>query len=142
MEFKYILKNILNILIIAFLILSLIIFIKSISMNFNNPQQNKKLLGVYTIEGLTNNIPDTSIIINKSDAFCENHLGSSGALDDSCGKLTQTNCNTTSCCVWTSDEKCVAGTVKGPTFNSDAKGKTIQLDYYYFKNKCYGPRCS
>ena len=79
--------------------------------------------------------------MNKSDAFCESHRGSSGALDDSCGKLTQTNCNTTSCCIWTSDEKCVAGSAKGATFNSDAKGKTIPLDYYYFQNKCYGPKC-
>jgi len=138
MEFKYILK----IFIIAFLILSLILFIKSIGYNFKDPPQNKKLLQTYTMEGLTNNTPlDTSIIMNKSDAFCESHRGSSGALDDSCGKLTQTNCNTTSCCVWTSNEKCVAGGKGGPTFNSDAKGKTIPLDYYYFQNKCYGPKC-
>lgn len=79
--------------------------------------------------------------MNKSDAFCESHRGSSGALDDECGKLTKTNCNTTSCCVWTSDNKCVAGGQSGPTFNSDAKGKTKQLDYYYFQNKCYGSKC-
>ena len=136
MEVKYILK----IIIFTLLILSLIIFLKSIGMNLNDPPQNKKLLSYYTMEGLTNN-PDTSIIMNKSDAFCESHRGSSGTLDDSCKKLTQTNCNTTSCCVWTSDEKCVAGSAKGPTFNSDSKGKTIPLDYYYFQNKCYGSKC-
>jgi hypothetical protein len=85
---------------------------------------------------------DSSIIMNKSDAFCESHRGSSGALDDSCSKLTKTNCNTTSCCVWTSDDKCVAGGANGPTFNSDSKGKTKQLDYYYFQNKCYGAKCT
>jgi hypothetical protein len=84
---------------------------------------------------------DNPIMINKSDAFCESHRGSSGALDDACGKLTQTNCGSTSCCVWTSDNKCVAGGQGGPTFNSDAKGKTKQLDYYYFQNKCYGDKC-
>ena len=133
------LKYILNIFILVFLLFSLIVFINSVGLNFNVPPSNKKLLAVYTMEGLTN--PDNSIIMNKNDAFCESHLGSSGALDDACGKLTQTNCNTTSCCVWTSDTKCVAGGANGPTFNSDAKGKTKPLDYYYFQNKCYGPKC-
>jgi hypothetical protein len=134
MELKYILK----IFIFMFLILSLIVFINTTGLNLNE-QTPKKLLSVYTMEGLTN--ADSSIIMNKSDAFCESYRGSSGALDDACGKLTKTNCNTTSCCVWTSDDKCVAGGANGPTFNSDAKGKTKQLDYYYFQNKCYGPKC-
>ena len=76
-------------------------------------------MDVNSMEGLQNN----SIIMNKNDAFCESYRGSSGALDDACGKLTQTNCGSTSCCVWTSDSKCVAGGEGGPTFNSDAKGK-------------------
>ena len=129
MNFKYILK----IVIVVSLILSLIAFINSIGLNLNS----KKLL---TMEGLTNP-PDTSIIINKSDAFCESHRGSSGTLDKSCGKLTKNNCNSTSCCVWTSNNKCVAGGAKGPTFNTDSNGKTKQLDYYYFQNKCYGSGC-
>ena len=129
MDFKYILK----IIIVVSLILSLIVFINSIGLNLNA----KKLL---TMEGLTNP-PDTSIIINKSDAFCEIHRGSSGALDKSCEKLTKNNCNSTSCCVWTSDSKCVAGGAGGPTFNSDSNGKTKELDYYYFQNKCHGTKC-
>ena len=129
MNFKYILK----IVIVVSLILSLIAFINSIGLNLNS----KKLL---TMEGLTNP-PDTSIIINKSDAFCESHRGSSGTLDKSCGKLTKNNCNSTSCCVWTSNNKCVAGGAGGPTFNTDSNGKTKQLDYYYFQNKCHGAKC-
>ena len=129
MNFKCILK----IVIVVSLILSSIIFINSIGLNLNA----KKLL---TVEGLTNP-PDTSIIINKSDAFCESHRGSSGTLDKSCGKLTKNNCNSTSCCVWTSDSKCLAGGAKGPTFNTDSNGKTKQLDYYYFQNKCHGTKC-
>ena len=133
MDLKYILK----IFIIVFLIISLIVFINSIGLNLNEPSGNKKLLQMYTMEGFE----DNSIIMNKSNAFCESHRGSSGALDESCGKLTQTNCNSTSCCVWTSENKCMAGGQGGPTFNSDAKGKTKQLDYYYFQNKCYGDKC-
>jgi len=119
---KYILKNF----IIGFLFLSLIVFINSIRLD------------LYSMEGFENK----TIIMNKSDAFCESYRGSSGALDDACRKLTQTNCGSTSCCVWTSDNKCLAGGQGGPTFNSDAKGKTKQLDYYYFQNKCYGDKCN
>ena len=104
-------------------------------------------------EGLVNNIPasqvedkpisapNTTILQNKSDGFCEHHRGSSHILEQSCGKLTQGNCNSTSCCVWTSNNKCVAGKAKGPTFNTDDNGKTKNLDYYYYQNKCYGPKC-
>lgn len=129
MNFKYILK----IFIVVSVILFLISFINSIGLNLNA----KKLL---TMEGLKNP-PDTSIIVNKSDAFCEIHSGSSGTLDKSCGKLTKNNCNSTSCCVWTSNNKCVAGGAGGPTFNTDSNGKTKELGYYYFQNKCHGTKC-
>ena len=79
--------------------------------------------------------------MNKNDAFCESHRGSSGTLDESCGKLTQSNCKSTSCCVLTSDDKCKAGDINGPIFNSDSNGKTKQIDYYYNNNKCYGEKC-
>ena len=80
-------------------------------------------------------------ILSPSEAFCESHRGSSGTLDKSCEKLTNGNCNSTSCCVWTSDKKCAAGNEKGPTFNTNANGQTNQLDYYYFEGKCYGTNC-
>ena len=129
MDLKYILKNF----IFGFLILSLILFINSLRLDLSGMDGSG-------MEGFENE--DNSIIMNKSDAFCESYRGSSGSLDDACGKLTQTNCGSTSCCVWTSDSKCVAGGEGGPTFNSDSKGKTKQLDYYYFQNKCYGDKCN
>ena len=129
MELKYILK----VFIIIFMILSLISFVKSIGFDITKPDDPKKLLQVVTIEGLA-----SSIAINANDAFCESQRGSSGSLDGSCGKLTKNNCNSTSCCVWTSDDKCVAGDAGGPTFNTGADGKTNSLDYYYFHNKCHG----
>jgi hypothetical protein len=134
-------KYVLKIFIMVFLIFALIVFVNYVGLNLNENNASKKLLQVVTLEGLTNTELDTNIIMNKSDAFCENHLGSSGTLDESCSKLTQDNCNTTSCCVWTSTNKCMAGTASGPTFNSDANGKTKDLDYYYFQNKCYGQKC-
>lgn len=131
MDFKYILK----IFIIILLILSTIAFINSIGLNLNNAEPPKKLLKVVTIEGLDNQMP-----ISGSKAFCEVHSGFD--LEQSCEKLTKYNCGLTSCCVWTSDNKCKAGDKSGPLFNSDAKGKTKQLDYYYFQNQCYGKKCN
>lgn len=132
MGFKYLLK----IFIIVFLILSTIIFINSIGLNLNQPEQSKELIKVITIEGLESN----PLTTNSSKAFCDTNKGFN--LETGCNKLTKYNCNLTSCCVWTSDNKCKAGNQKGPLFNSDSKGKTNPLDYYYFQNKCYGEKCS
>jgi hypothetical protein len=135
MDLKYILK----VFIVVLLILSLIAFINTLGLNLNEERGQQKLLQVVTIEGLGN--LSTSIPMNKSQAFCDAYKGSSGSLDESCGRLTRGKCNETSCCVWTSNQKCTAGGVDGPTFNSDANGKTKQLDYYYFQGKCYGSNC-
>lgn len=116
------------------LFLSLVLFLYTIVTNLSTKTKQKN-----GFQNITKDI--TSIIVNKSDAFCENHRGSSHILEESCGKLTQGNCNSTSCCVWTSNNKCVAGKVDGPTFNTDDNGKTKNLDYYYYKNKCYGAKC-
>jgi hypothetical protein len=132
MDIKYILK----IFIVVFLILSLIAFINSIGLNLNEPDVPKKLLQIITMEGLENQLPASS----SSDAFCETNKGY--ALEQACNKLTKNNCGITSCCVWTSDNKCKAGNHSGPLFNSDSKGKTLPLDYYYFQNQCYGDKCS
>jgi hypothetical protein len=136
------LKFILNVFIVVLLFFALVVFINLVGLNLNQKQPQKKLLQVVTIEGLSNASPNTSIISNKNDSFCEHHRGSSHVLEKSCGNLTQKNCNSTSCCVWTSNDKCVAGKATGPTFNTDDNGKTQNLDYYYYQNKCYGPKCS
>lgn len=131
------LKFFLKVFIFVLLFFALIVFINTIGLNLNSQTPPKKLLQQLTIEGL-----ETNIITNKNDAFCESHRGSSNTLDDDCRKLTRRNCTDTSCCVYTSENKCVAGGQGGPTFNSDEKGKTKNLDYYYYQEKCYGPKCS
>lgn len=95
MDIKYILK----VFIIFFLILSLIIFMNTFGLIFNEPDIPKKLTQVVTIEGLT---PATT----GSQAFCDSHKGFD--LEQSCNKLTKYNCGLTSCCVYTSDNKCKA----------------------------------
>ena len=129
------LKDVLKIFIVVFLIFALIVFINSIGLNLKVEEQPKELIQMVTIEGFEK--PDTSIIMNSTDAFCKSYQGSSGELDTACGKMTRNNCTATSCCVWTSNGKCRAGTADGPIFNSDEKGKTKQLDYYYFQGKKY-----
>ena len=129
MDFKYLLK----IFIIIFLILSVIVFINSIGLNLDDPDISKKLIQVVTVEGMN------PLTTDSSKAFCETNKGFN--LETSCNKLTKYNCGLTSCCIWTSDNKCKAGNKNGPLFNSDSKGKTIPLDYYYFQNNCYGEKC-
>lgn len=132
MDLKYLLKFF----IVFIIILSIIIFINSIGLKFKGKKSPKVLLGSATIEGLKNK---ESIFLPGNKAFCENNTGFQQ--ETTCSKLTNYNCNLTSCCVWTSDNKCKAGNVKGPIFNSDSNGKTLPLDYYYFQNKCYGTNC-
>ena len=134
------LKFILNVFITVVLIFALISLISLIGFNLDTQDMPKKLLQVVTIEGLQNP-PDTSIVMNKSDAFCEKYRGSSGSLNDECAKLTDKNCGSTSCCVLVNGKKCAAGNADGPTFNTDSNGKTKNLDYYYYQSKCYGPKC-
>ena len=129
MNFKYILNN--SMFFTISIVMIFVFFVLYIFIKNNN---------IYNIiEGLDNQ--DTDIIMKGSDSFCETNIGSGGDLEKSCNKLTQSSCNSTSCCVWTSDNICKAGSATGPTFNTDANGKTKKLGYYYFKNKCYGLDC-
>lgn len=131
MDSKYLLK----IFIIFFLIFSVIVFIDSVGLTLTQNEQPKELIKVITMEGLQNN----PLTTDSSKAFCETNKGFN--LETSCNALTKYNCGLTSCCIWTSDNKCKAGNQNGPLFGSDSKGKTIPLDYYYFLNKCYGEKC-
>ena len=118
-----------------FIFLSLILFKNNILFYFN-----KSRLNIF-YEGLTNQ-NDSSIIINKNDAFCKTELNLGGSnLEKSCKKLTQNNCNSLSCCIWTNENKCTSGNENGPIFNTETNGKTKNLKYYYFQNKCFGENC-
>jgi hypothetical protein len=82
-------------------------------------------------------LPDTTINMDPFIDFCKSNLGS---LKEACSKLTNNNCNKPACCVVLNGEKCVAGSQNGPTFKTES-GKDINIDYYYFQNKCYGDGC-
>jgi len=129
-------KFLLKLGIMVLLFFAIYIFIESIGINFNAPQPPKKLIQVVTMEGM-----ESSLLKDKKDAFCENLRGDSNKLNNACNSLTTNKCSSSGCCIWTSENKCVAGTADGAVFNSDSKGKTMNLDYYYYKNKCYGNKC-
>lgn len=127
-------KYILKIGIFILLILSLI-NILGVNLNNNTMSQNESL-----IEGLVIDIqPDTQNLATGAKAFCESYKGSSNSLNTECKRLTEKNCNETSCCVFTNN-KCVAGGANGPTYNSDSNGNTSTAKYY-FQNQCYGSGC-
>ena len=135
-KIKYILK-----IGIIFLLILALMNILGINLNDHNISQNKSLFeglqpGTLGMEPGTLGIqPGTQNLASGANAFCDLHRGSSSTLNTECKKLTQKNCNETSCCVFTNN-KCVAGGVNGPTYNSDSNGNTSGAKYY-FQNQCY-----
>ena len=76
-----------------------------------------------------------------AEACCINIISQ---LNKACNDLTRDNCLATSCCVYAKiedNESCYAGGEDGPTFKRDENGKTKDIDFYWYKNKCYGKNC-
>lgn len=109
-----------------------------------------KVKNIITIEALTdmsedeinnnnnnkNGVSSSDIRMDPAGDFCNSRVGSSNTLVDSCKKLTNQNCNLTSCCVMLNGTDCVPGDKDGPTFKT-SDGKNTQIDYYYYQNKKY-----
>ena len=138
--------------------------------NFNIVEPPKKLVGVVTIETMANTsrafdkkpqneeekekeeqflrdekkIQAQEEIRNLSldpvESFCEHHRESGSKLHESCQMLTEDNCLSTSCCGWLNGSKCVAGSADGPRFKTEGR-VPIQIDTYYYQNKCSGIGC-
>jgi hypothetical protein len=130
-KIKYILK-------IGIFVLLVFAIINVLGINFKDAYESQKKS---LFEGLVIDIqPDTrQDLATGANAFCDLYRGSSSTLNTECKKLTQKNCNETSCCVFTNN-KCVAGGPNGPTYNSDSNGNTSRANYY-FQNQCYGAGC-
>jgi hypothetical protein len=113
--------TVLNIFVAVLIIIALMVILDLVGVNLSSPPAATKVLKqVVTLEGLD---------MNSADDFCSSK--------PSCEKLTDKNCNKTSCCVLLNGEKCVPGAEDGPTFKTN-KGEKVNVDYYYFQNKCYG----
>lgn len=120
-----------NILTIVIIFITLLSIFSILGINFN-PITNKKIQKIVTVESFS---PDS-----LSDSFCSDYLTDSNKLDKQCNKLTESNCNSTSCCIWLNGNKCVAGGERGPTFRTN-NGQDIDVEFYSWKNKCYGKGC-
>ena len=137
-KIKYILK-------IGIFILLILAIMNIIGISLNDghiiPKNNSLLEGLQPgIQPDTLNIqPGTQNLATGADSFCAAYKGFSNRLNNECGRLTEKNCNETSCCVFTNN-RCVAGGANGPTYNTDSSGKTVTADYY-FQNQCYGANC-
>lgn len=78
--------------------------------------------------------------LDPTTSFCEQQTNGI-KLQQECSMLTGTKCGETSCCVW-ANGKCAAGNSSGTIFKTDKFGEPINVDTYYYQNKCYGPSCS
>lgn len=78
--------------------------------------------------------------LDPTTSFCEQQTNGI-KLQQECSMLTSTKCGETSCCVW-ANGKCAAGNSRGTLFKTDKFGEPINVDTYYYQNKCYGQSCS
>jgi hypothetical protein len=99
--------------------------------NFSTSRAGKQ------IEGLENDLSTDPAV-----SFCNKFGGDSSQLEGACGRLTDKNCKSSNCCVFTNGNKCSAGGITGPTFKTDKDGNKITVDNYYYMNKCYGNGCT
>lgn len=116
----------------------------------NNPDENESVKKIVTIESLKNKSDDekhttkvgnklTDILMGKKIGPCHDTTYSKDEVHKYCSKYfnEKDNCTANSCCVWLNDKECVGGDRHGPIYLSTDK-KPINVEYYHFKNDCYG----
>jgi len=128
-------KGIAPMITIAVIIIALIVYFGIVGFDLT-PVEDPHIEKIVDVEGFDN--------IDLETGFCKHHEGDRNGLNESCGQLTKDSCMATDCCVYAKmrgEEKCFAGDKHGPTFRRNANGKTYDIDFYYFKDKCYGAEC-
>jgi hypothetical protein len=132
-----------RILLVASIISLLMFLITAKNLNNNKhteKEKEKEKIQVQIREGLTNK-EKNNLLKDMKNGFCNTHSGNSDNLDIQCNKLSKNICNMVDCCVFANinnNTKCVAGSKSGPTFKTDLNGNNLNIDYYYYKNKCFG----
>ena len=127
--------NIIAMLIVAIIMLGTIVIFPMIGFDLT-PVEDVHLEKVVSVEGFTPS--------SYAQAFCSKYGHDSTKLEPQCNKLNKDNCTATSCCVYAmmdGAERCLAGDRNGPTFKYNEHGKSNNIDYFFFKNKCYGKAC-
>jgi len=144
---KFIYDNYLNIIFVT-LVMFLFLTISQLKWNFDPVIPSPTLIQQVTLETMENYINNNNnnnnnnkdndfLTINPIDGFCESYLGDASNLEQACNRLTKNRCLKTSCCVYSSNNKCVAGSKDGPTYKTDKQGNKIPYDYYYHKSIKY-----
>lgn len=136
-SYKFLSENYENILSISILFIGLLVIFSILEIKFNDTNSKKDIINKNKL-GLIENLDN----IKPSSSFCDAANGSLLELNKKCGVLTKENCNVTSCCIWLNGQKCVTGNELGPTFLTDENKEKINVDYYYYKNKCNGKGCN
>jgi hypothetical protein len=157
-NYKFIIAMILS-------IFGLLVFISVKDINLNVPKKQSKLAQSVTVEtfdslnvdnitqseakgqseadvndkALMNNIIPVDGISN----FCSKYSESPKDLEGACNGLAEATCKNISCCalIGNSTEndksKCTAANKNGPIYKSDANGKLISMDHYYYEGTKY-----
>jgi len=98
-------------------------------MNINFVDSEKKIVKEIIYENFSTQ--------TNNDSFCSTSKNSIEQ-EKKCNNLTNDNCLVTNCCVLLNDNKCVSGSITGPSYHTDDNGKDINMLFYKHKNKCYG----
>ncbi len=101
-----------------------------------DPSMEAKSWAAYTRIQAAQDVASLKMFPIDSICECEETKNDLAALNAQCSKLTEYNCKRIGCCVFTNENKCVAGDRTGPTAEYNTN-----IDYYYYKNKCYGSNC-
>jgi hypothetical protein len=72
-----------------------------------------------------------------AEDICTKYIGDYETINEKCQGVPVASCGYLSCCALLNGNKCVAGTANGPVY-STYNGKTVDYDYYIYKNQCYG----
>ena len=137
---EYLRENMSYILLVTIVIIGILLYFDMIGFDLN-PPKDRSVDKVVTIETFGNNIHK-----RVKDGFCETHKNDNHALEKDCNTFNEKNCKASGCCVWAKMKgdaskqasTCVAGNKHGPIFRTDDSGKRLDVDYYYYDNKCYG----
>jgi hypothetical protein len=81
----------------------------------------------------------TYVTTNVGGGFCNKYKTDSIKLEEQCNAINNETCAATTCCVLLGGQKCVAGSVNGPTMKDNYSDfKIANKDFYYYQGKCYG----
>jgi hypothetical protein len=131
MVIDFVKENSVSIIIVVCVIIGLLVLFSLLGINFEDSNK-KKISKIITIETIDNfNTP-------MNDSFCNTYKSNPSKLNKKCKELTNNNCMNINCCILANGKKCMAGNKGGPIFYSDEMNNKINIDYYYYKQKCIG----